>query len=292
MEAADLALASAAILAGLCCCAALSPSVKKRDEDDDDDDEFNMFRAGGIGLTLYTDDDGETMAADMCAAMIGAGAMLGKCCCFLGLCGTAIAALVLAGQSSDPATIHAVAGSVLGLGVLSFCFSWGFGVFPSESGSIWFHRICMGILCCCSIALVPVLVWWRQSSPLFDAAGDAGSGEPDAPPPPAAPPVPPLAPPMPPTPPMPPFAPPLPRGLAGGLGIAGGSVLLLLLLMGLIAAGKRVEFDEEGDLRVRRSDASPRPSPSSHGTVEINRSSAATVAIERRETGVVLTDNV
>ena len=77
MEAADLALASAAILAGLCCCAALSPSVKKRDEDDDDDDEFNMFRAGGIGLTLYTDDDGETMAADMCAAMIGAGAMLG-----------------------------------------------------------------------------------------------------------------------------------------------------------------------------------------------------------------------
>ena len=179
MEAADLAFASAAILAGLCCCAALSPSVKERDEDDDDDD-FNPFRAGGIGLALYTDDDGETMAADMCAPMIGLGAVGAKCCCFLGLCGTAIAALVLADQASDPATIHAVAGSVLGLGVLSFCFSWGFGVFPSESGSMWFHRICMGILCCCSIALVPVLVWWRQSSPLFDAAGDAGSGDPDA----------------------------------------------------------------------------------------------------------------
>ena len=118
-------------------------------------------------------------------------------------------------------------------------------LFPSESGTIVIHRICMGILCCCSIALVPVLVWWRQSSPLFDAAGDAGSGDPDAPPPPAAPPTPPVAPPMPPMPPMPPFAPPLPRGLAGGLRIAGGSVLLLLLLMGLIAAGKRVEFDEE-----------------------------------------------
>ena len=291
MEAADIAFASAAILAGLCCCAALSPSVRERDEDNDDD-EFNLIRAGGIGLTLYTDDDGETMAADMCAPMIGLGAVGAKCCCFLGLCGTAIAALVLADQASDPATIHAVAGSVLGLGVLSFCFSLGFGVMSSASVTIVIHRICMGILCCCSIALVPVLVWWRQSSPLFDAAGDAGSGDPDAPPPPAAPPIPPVAPPMPPMPPMPPFAPPLPRGLAGGLGIAGGSVLLLLLLMGWIAAGKRVEFDEEGDLRVRRSDASPRPSPSSHGTVEINRSSAATVAIERRETGVVLTDNV
>ena len=69
-------------------------------------------------------------------------------------------------------------------------------------------------------------------------------------------------------------------------------MVLLLLLMGLIAAGKRVEFDEEGDLRVRRSDATPRLNPSSGGTVEINRSSAATVAIERRETGVVLSENV
>ena len=211
MEAADIAFASAAILAGLCCCAALSPSVKERDEDDGDD-EFDPFRAGGIGLTLYTDDDGETMAADMCAPMIGLGAVGAKCCCFLGLCGTAIAALVLAGQSSDPATIHAVAGSVLGLGVLSFCFSLGFGVMPSASVTIVIHRICMGILCCCSIALVPVLVWWRQSSPLFDAAGDAGSGDPDAPPPPAAPPVPPVAPPRPPLPPTTTSLPPTPRG--------------------------------------------------------------------------------
>ena len=62
--------------------------------------------------------------------------------------------------------------------------------------------------------------------------------------------------------------------------------------MCLIAAGKRVEFDEEGDLRVRRSDATPGQNPTSHGTVEIKRSSAATVQIERRETGVALTENV
>ena len=287
MEAADLAFASAAILAGLCCCAALSPSVKERDEDDDDD-EFNPFRAGGIGLTLYTDDDGETMAADFCAAGIGSNFLVGKFCCFLGLCGTAIAALVLADQASDPATIHAVAGSVLGLGVLSWFLSLGW--LASASETIVIHRICMGILCCCSIALVPVLVWWRQTAPLFDAAGDAGSGDPDAPPPPAAPPVPPVAPPMPPLPPMPPFAPPLPStlpGLVGGLAIAGGFTACLLSLGVMYFVGKRLNPDSRSiDERIF---GTHRPS---HGAVEINRSSAATVEIQRRETGVALTENV
>jgi hypothetical protein len=196
------------LLVVMCCCLCWKP---RTDMDDPDDTDYEgCIQMGGSGFVVIdeecvysTNPCDEDEVEECSGTRFVVFWMICVLLLFWAILGTAIAALVEASESSDPAMVHAVVAAALVAAacvaaVNLNCLGWRRCRQLRCGPEMWgrtpvLHEWVVCLFGLCAGALVPVLVWWRGTDTEF---WDAGSGEADANVTlPAAPPSPPAAPP-------------------------------------------------------------------------------------------------